>query len=892
MSCVNSLEEKEATKVDQEQEEHRLESKLSSNCDLLLCNGRLKFIGRTKTFDGISESEDGRRKEALNEVEKGREHAKWWLRTRIHMALIALAIATVNCYAQATFCIAIVEMVVPADYMAAAPATVAITMTDLTSNQRIRNNSNPSMSQLRHPANDESCPIEFKYRNYYDSWRFPSISAEPNAIRKTNLPSTATIHNIDVSNRLHWDASKQGLLLGAFAFGTIPFQVVGGRLAEIHGAKWILLVACIGTALTNLSIPFIAHRSFVLLMVNRVVMGAAQAGTEPGLMCFLAEWLTPSEAGFFISMLLFAMCIGYFLGSLLSSFILALGYGWPFAYYVSGALNLAVGLAWLWYADSWPRASKYISIGELAFIRSEQTKVSKSGFGQQRPQDPTISSPLESATCSMSSLSTSTTGGALVDNVAPLSAKPADASIQISPTQSQCTKKQPLDLIPSAPAPWLNILSTPSVWAFIICKISIRWCADVLGNELPTYLANVLHLSIEINGILNSVSSALFAIFSFLTGWLVNEIISKESYQNEPSKTKVRKIFQSIASFGSALAVFLMTHYDCEILFSMSMLLVLSCCIVMGSGGELQIPYDMTTRYPGTLHGMACTLSVSGWLAPPLIGLILGDKPSSRQRWHSVWYLTATINLIGGLVFLMFADASPRDFDAKKSQEGGEFSKSGGYETAEYANAACSPIFACNDSPRLRPEMADEENNHDQQQQQQTKPPLYFDEKLLKFRQSPESTLVPASYPAYHLSPLAGLELMLPFEEKDKRRRRQQQQQSSNSRNPEWISSSKNGNSSVASRAISSWLVASLWRQIDPAPDTTSTERMETGNTIATGTQADSGYRCASLPLNMAAAESGQRQWWQTETEGGSRTPIEKADCWRAAESAKTITHL
>lgn len=601
---------------------------------------------------------------------------KWWQRKRTHVALLGLAIAVVNCYAQATFCIAIVEMVLPADYVSPQLESSSALVGAAIAPPRPIFEANGT-NKLPVLIEDQSCPIEFKYRNYYDGWRFESTDGELNN-STLNQPvvsqsqSSSGQHQLDTSNRFDWDSSQQGLLLGAFAIGMAPLQIIGGRLAEIYGSKWVLLLGCVGTGLTNLAIPHLAHFSFLLLLADRVLMGVAQAGMEPGLMCLLSDWLTPQEASFFISMLLFAMCLGVFLGSLCSGFILALGYGWPLTYYVCAALNLLVGLTWYVYADSWPRASKHISKEELLYIEAEQGKAAATANTPTETTHRKEALPMNSSdsfdlTDDCATTTTTTTAS-------------IDSNCKQSNISSADSSEQDLDKLRAAKvaeeppqAPWLNILSSRAVWAFIICKISIRWCADVIANELPTYLANVLHLSIKINGLLNSASSVLFAISSFSAGWLASRlfagIVSRANQYNRSaselnrSKTNLRKTFQSIASFGTAGCLMLMTRYDCDIPISMSCLLALSCFLVMGTGGELQIAYDMTSRYPGTLHGLACTLSVSGWLAPPLYGLVLGDQPSSRSRWSIVWYSTAAINLLGGLAFVLFADASPQDFD-------------------------------------------------------------------------------------------------------------------------------------------------------------------------------------------------------------------------------------
>lgn len=793
--------------------------------------------------------------------------------TRFIIALLGLTIAVVNCYAQATFCISIVEMVLPSDYVfkgesgdnSVVKVVVAGSTGVAVSTQQ--NNNSDDQETI-----DHSCPVEYRYRDYYDSWRFSTPESSKNSTVQQQAISRASSSDssIDTSNRFDWDASRQGLLLGAFAIGTAPLQILGGRLAEIHGAKWVLLAGCVGTALTNLTIPFLAHFSFTMLILNRITMGVAQAGMEPGLMCLLAEWLTPAETGFFISMLLFAICIGFFLGSLCSSFLLTLGYGWPITYYVAGGMNLVVAIIWFVYANSRPGESRLISAEELKYIETEQqfvksmeekdekTNNNDLTTNQSNLMHPNISSKTKTKT------KTSTT--IIIGNPPETPSPNSNFSKQLNPTQKNIisttatlnisndnsTNKDKMTLA-KGQAPWNNILRTPSVWAFIVCKISIRWCADVLAIELPTYLANVLHLSIKLNGILNSVSSALFAICSFITGYLVNELLKDTNQrssgdigylgevnnnkgsvvvstsvvfgkrkQQGMSKTNLRKLMQSIASFGSAICVFLMTQYDCNIIFSMSMLLILSCCLVMGTGGELQIPYDMTSRYPGTLHGMACTLSVSGWLAPPLIGLILGDQPSSRYRWSLVWYLTALINLVGGLVFVLFADASPRDFDHQESErrrsEGESISRrkikedeksraskkfqdlrqfgvedktisieqevesDRGRHMMSYYNIACKssdtspPRKRPSELQRRRAAKEEEEEEEEQRQQQDLSWSSYFDRDLIKIRQIEDSFIKPGYL--NNFDSIAQTQTMIfPYHTSQKQRQRQKQRQ-------------------------------------------------------------------------------------------------------------------
>lgn len=464
--------------------------------------------------------------------------------------------------------------------------------------------------------------------------------------------------------------------MGAFAIGAAPLQVFGGRMAEIYGAKWVLFAAGFGTAITNFLIPHIAHYSYYLLIVVRIIMGISQSGMESALMCLFAEWLAPAETSFFISMLLFAICIGGFLGSLCSAYLLTLGLGWPITYYVASGLSFVWSILWLLFATSRPHDHKLLSKQELNYILNKQKRQMRSNDTETNILLSTIDSSILANNNNNNHNSIHNDIEQKRSNELIRTTTPNDSNnfiktespmilieAPISPTKSFTifnTSTPTTTTSATTSAPWRNILTTPQVWVFIITKISVRWCADVITIELPTYLSNVLHLSIKLNGLLNSISAALFAIFSFISGCVANKLL--KTRPGNLSKTNIRKIIQGFASFGGALGLFLMTTNDCNLVVTISMLMFLSCCLVFGTGGELQIPFDMTSEYPGTLHGLACTLSVSGWLAPPLVGLVLGDQPNSRARWSIVWYSTALISLIGGLVFVLFADARPIDF--------------------------------------------------------------------------------------------------------------------------------------------------------------------------------------------------------------------------------------
>lgn len=68
----------------------------------------------------------------------------------------------------------------------------------------------------------------------------------------------------------------QGVLLGAFYWGYICTNFVGGRAAEYFGGKIVFGVGNLLTSLFTLLVPWCARTSTILFIVVRVFQGLSQ----------------------------------------------------------------------------------------------------------------------------------------------------------------------------------------------------------------------------------------------------------------------------------------------------------------------------------------------------------------------------------------------------------------------------------------------------------------------------------------------------------------------------------------------------------------------------------------------------------------------------------------
>jgi len=88
------------------------------------------------------------------------------------------------------------------------------------------------------------------------------------------------------------------------------------------------------------------------------------------------------------------------------------------------------------------------------------------------------------------------------------------------------------------------------------------------------------------------------------------------------------------------------------------------------SGGDIPIVPDMTTNFPGTVIAIANSMAtIAGITAPLVVGIIIKPDDQSQVLWSYVFYLSAIINAIGIIVFLIWGEATIQDWDYVKESD-------------------------------------------------------------------------------------------------------------------------------------------------------------------------------------------------------------------------------
>jgi len=164
-----------------------------------------------------------------------------------------------------------------------------------------------------------------------------------------------------------WDPKLQGLLLSSFFYGYIVTQIPGGYLSTIYGGKNLFGFGILLTALFTLLTPVSARISPYLLAVVRIIEGLCEGVTFPCMHAIWSKWAPPLER----SKLVTISKSGPFAGTVIGmsgSGVIAHHFGWPWVFYVFGALGIVWSVFWFVLVTDYPKDQGKITNNELEYI--------------------------------------------------------------------------------------------------------------------------------------------------------------------------------------------------------------------------------------------------------------------------------------------------------------------------------------------------------------------------------------------------------------------------------------------------------------------------------------------------------------------------------------------
>ena len=160
-------------------------------------------------------------------------------------------------------------------------------------------------------------------------------------VDRTNI----SVAIVAMKTELGWSVMQEGAVLGAFFWGYISTQVLGGFLAGRYGGRNVVFVGVVGWSLATVATPVAAKRGLGPLIWSRIVMGAFEGLTMPSIHSLIGEWALPAERSWFVALSSAGQNVGTIFAMLSAPMV---AFSWPLVFYVYGFIGFVWAACFVW----------------------------------------------------------------------------------------------------------------------------------------------------------------------------------------------------------------------------------------------------------------------------------------------------------------------------------------------------------------------------------------------------------------------------------------------------------------------------------------------------------------------------------------------------------------
>ncbi|MBA3485301.1 MAG: MFS transporter [Pirellulales bacterium] len=166
---------------------------------------------------------------------------------------------------------------------------------------------------------------------------------------------------------LNWSETNYGDIMAAFSFAYAIGYAAAGRAIDLVGVRIGYAVAVVAWSLAAMGGGLM--RTVTQFMVIRSALGIAEGANFPACVKSISEWFPRRERAFATGIFNSGSNVGVIVAPILIPW-LTTSFGWPYAFYVTGALGFVWLIFWLLVYEA-PERHPRVTPEELAYIRSD-----------------------------------------------------------------------------------------------------------------------------------------------------------------------------------------------------------------------------------------------------------------------------------------------------------------------------------------------------------------------------------------------------------------------------------------------------------------------------------------------------------------------------------------
>jgi MFS family permease len=186
---------------------------------------------------------------------------------------------------------------------------------------------------------------------------------------------------LQMRQELGFSNAAYGLGAGIFFIGYFLFEIPSNVALEKVGAKIWFARIVLTWGIATVALAFVSNTTWFYIL--RFIIGAAEAGTAPGVMLFLSQWVPDSQRGRFNSLFWVSVPIAFVTAGPLSGFIMThfnglAGYsGWQWLFAIEGVLTTLVAPLILFGLANDIKDAKWLTEDEKRIAQDGVAKLAK-----------------------------------------------------------------------------------------------------------------------------------------------------------------------------------------------------------------------------------------------------------------------------------------------------------------------------------------------------------------------------------------------------------------------------------------------------------------------------------------------------------------------------------
>eukprot|EP01113_Clastostelium_recurvatum_P049013 TRINITY_DN9017_c0_g2_i3.p1 TRINITY_DN9017_c0_g2~~TRINITY_DN9017_c0_g2_i3.p1 ORF type:complete len:492 (-),score=80.29 TRINITY_DN9017_c0_g2_i3:31-1506(-) len=440
---------------------------------------------------------------------------------------------------------------------------------------------------------------------------------------------------------------SKGMILGAFYYGYISTQIIGGIAARVWGPYRVLaIMVTVWSCFTALTAPS-ASLVWVLVLI-RICVGLAEGFGHPCILTIASAWFPYMERATSVAAIFGCTYIGSTLAMVVVPPLVDI-MGWRSVFYISGAMGMIWVCAWSIFGSDGPASNRFISNEERDYIVQNLHDTSHSSFQmlssihqeeEEEEQGTLPSSRLhadiyDDSNPNIHEHNSSHTQSLLHSNHVKVDEDDDDERADHDhPSQLTYNNQNSTDdIIPNIQTntdknnnnnnnknntqiqevwhivmgiPWRTIMSRKEVWAIIVTNFGSDWGNTILFNWMPSYLYEVHHASFD-----QMMYLTPLPYISMFFGSLLAGVAADHMRKRDMPLHRIRKIMNAIGLMGPCTSVVILGLWG--LLYPSSSSSGFASLILMGGFFTLsavQAGYkpnilDVSQQYPGIIYSVS-----------------------------------------------------------------------------------------------------------------------------------------------------------------------------------------------------------------------------------------------------------------------------------------------